>query len=89
MPIPLFIIYELLTRIHQIDPTIGSYVSHKLNTNGAVLTTSNRTIRIRKAILNRQFKDPTLVTEADLLQLIAKPELNKVKSAPITANQLI
>lgn len=70
VPLPIFIIYELISRIHKIDPTIGSYVSHKFNKSGAVIVTSNKTIRVRNAILNRQFKDPTLVHETDLQLLI-------------------
>ncbi|SEA65933.1 hypothetical protein [Pedobacter hartonius] len=71
MPIPVFVIYELLLRVQRFDPSIGSYKSHTFNTSGAVVITSNRKLRIRKAILNRQFKDPELVFESDLL-LIAK-----------------
>lgn len=72
MPIPLFIIYELLIRIQRFDPFIGSYVSHTFNNQGAVVTTTTSTLRIKKAILNRQFKDPELVQEADLRQLPVK-----------------
>lgn len=71
MPIPIFVIYELLLRIQQLDPSVGSYQSHTFNTTGAVVITTTRKVRIRKAILNRQFKDPELVLESDLL-LIAK-----------------
>lgn len=67
MPIPIFVIHELLMRIHELDPSIGSYRSHTFNTVGAVIITSTRKVRIRKAILNRQFKDPELVSEKDLL----------------------
>lgn len=72
VPIPVFVIYELLSRIHQIDPKIGTYVSHQYNTSGAVIVTTTGTIRIRKAILNRQFKDPDLVLESDLRLLTEK-----------------
>lgn len=72
MPIPIFVIYELLIRIHQLDPAIGSYVSHSYNTNGAVVITTTGTFRIRKAILNRQFRDPELVFDTDLLQILKK-----------------
>lgn len=77
VPIPLFIIYELVTRIHQIDPSIGTYVSHQFNTSGAVILTSNRTIRIRTALLNRQFKDPELITATELSVLL-KPAVAKI-----------
>ncbi|CAM4077090.1 hypothetical protein SAMN06265348_102338 [Pedobacter westerhofensis] len=71
VPIPVFIIHELLMRIHELDPSVGSYQSHTFNTSGTVIVTSARKIRIRKAILNRQFKDPELVFESDLLQIIS------------------
>lgn len=72
VPIPIFVIYELLARIHQFEPTIGAYVSHTMNTSGAVIVTTHRKVRIRKAILNRQFRNPELVLESDLLLLIKK-----------------
>jgi hypothetical protein len=81
VPIPLFIFYELLTRIHQIDPSIGTYVSHRYNTTGAVVITSNRTLRIKKSILNRQFKDPELVTVAELALILQAPAAKKRKVA--------
>lgn len=70
MPIPTFVIYELIVRIYQLQPAIGSYASHTFNTSGAVIITSTGTFRIRKAILNRQFKDPELVFDADLLHIV-------------------
>jgi len=69
VPIPVFVIYELLIRIHAFDPSIGTYVSHTFNSTGAVVFTTTRTIRIRKALLNRQFKDPELISEAELVLL--------------------
>ncbi|QNK63516.1 hypothetical protein H7F33_03155 [Pedobacter sp. PAMC26386] len=71
MPLPIFIFHELLIRIYQFDPTVGSYVSHNYTKTGAVIITTTRTVRIRRAILNKQFKDPTLIPETDLQQLIA------------------
>ena len=69
VPIPLYIIYELLIRVNQINPSIGSYNSHSFNTAGAVITTSSGKLRIRKALLNRQFKDPELISSSDLILL--------------------
>jgi len=69
VPIPVFVIYELLMRIHQDNPAIGAYASHSINSSGAVVVTTTRTVRIRTAILNRQFRDPTLVTSDDLAQI--------------------
>ena len=71
MPVPVFVIYELLIRIHEHDPSIGSYVSHNFNNTGVVIFTTTKKIKIRNAILNRQFKDPELIFDADLL-LLAK-----------------
>jgi len=72
VPIPIFIIYELLIRIQQLAPDAGTYVSHTFNNQGAIIITTNRTFRVRKALLNRQFKDPKLVSNEDLLLLIKK-----------------
>ncbi|WP_442591569.1 hypothetical protein ACSBL2_10110 [Pedobacter sp. AW31-3R] len=62
-------IYELLIRIEQFNPSIGTYVSHTYNSKGAIVFTSTRKLKIRNAILNRQFKDPDLISEEELLQL--------------------
>ncbi|WP_158796148.1 hypothetical protein [Pedobacter sp. L105] len=72
MPIPIFIIYELIIRIQRFDPSIGSYVSHTFNQQVAVVITTTGTLRIKNAILNRQFKDPELVTDTDLRQLVLR-----------------
>jgi len=70
VPIPIFIFYELINRIHQINPSAGNYVSHSFNTSGAVIQTTAGTVRIRTGILNKQFKDPNLVKETDLLKIL-------------------
>ena len=86
MPIPVFVIYELLMRIHQDNPAIGAYASHSFNSSGVTVVTTTRTVRIRTAILNRQFRDPTLVTEDDLVQIfeqtVKAPSTKKVPARP-------
>ncbi|WP_157287659.1 hypothetical protein [Pedobacter cryoconitis] len=71
MPIPIFIFHELLFRIQLFDPSIGSYVSHSYTKSGAVIVTTTRTVRISRGLLNKQFKDPTLIPEAAIQKLIA------------------
>lgn len=81
VPIPLYIIYELLIRLNQFNPSIGSYTSHSFNTTGAVIITTHGKLRIRKAILNRQFKDPELVSSADLILLTQTSFVKKAAPA--------
>jgi hypothetical protein len=71
VPLPIFIFHELLFRIELFDPNVGSYISHSYNKSGAIIVTTTRTIRIRRGLLNKQFKDPTLIPETDLQKLIA------------------
>jgi len=86
VPIPVFVIYELLMRIHQNNPAIGAYASHSFNSSGAVVITTTRTVKIRTAILNRQFRDPNLVSEDDLKQIFEQtakaPAVRKVRRKP-------
>ena len=81
MPIPLYIIYELLIRVNQINPAIGSYSSHTFNTAGAVIITTSGKLRVRNALLNRQFKDPELISSADLALLATTSFVKKASPA--------
>ncbi|MGY0037393.1 hypothetical protein [Pedobacter sp. NJ-S-72] len=62
---------RILFRIELFDPNVGSYISHSYNKSGATIVTTTRTIKIRRGLLNKQFKDPTLIPETDLRKLIA------------------
>ena len=69
MPVPVFVIHELILEIYALDAKTGSYISHSYNSTGAIVLTTTRKIKIRNAILNRQFKDPRKVLRSDLLHL--------------------
>ncbi len=69
MPVPVFVIHELIQEIHALESRTGFYMSHSYNSSGAIVLTITRKIKIRNAILNRQFKDPRKVLRSDLLHL--------------------
>jgi hypothetical protein len=67
---PLYVLYELLIRLTELDPMIGDFHTHKQMENGAIIRTNNGSLNVPKHILKKQFSSPSEVTEADLKQLV-------------------
>lgn len=67
---PLYVLYELLIRLTELDPMIGDFHEHKHLENGAVIKTNNGSLNVPKHILKKQFSSPSEVTEADLKRLV-------------------
>lgn len=70
MNFPLFIFYELLIRLSEIQPEIGDYVSYTPSNNGCIVRTTNGTLNVLNQILTKQFEDPNQITTQELFILL-------------------
>ncbi|WP_157766466.1 hypothetical protein [Pedobacter ginsengisoli] len=70
MTTPLYVLYELLIRLTELDPMIGDFYSHKYTDQGAIIRTNNGSLNVHQHILEKQFSNPTKITDADLQQLV-------------------
>ncbi|QDW25843.1 hypothetical protein FFJ24_013835 [Pedobacter sp. KBS0701] len=69
MNIPLYIYYELLIRLSEIESEIGYYVSSTANEEVCILRTTNGTLKVPVNFLKRQFEDPNLINQDELTVL--------------------
>ena len=67
---PLYVLYELLIRLTELDPTIGDFYAHKYTDSGAIIRTNNGSLIVPQHILEKQFSNPSQITDADLKQLV-------------------
>lgn len=70
MEIATYVIYELLIRLQELNPGVGEYVSSKKSASGVLLKTSTGTIDIPEDLLHRQFHQPALVSQAEMLSML-------------------
>lgn len=69
MNFPLYIYYELLIRLSEIESEIGHYVSSTTNEEVCILRTTNGTVKVPVNFLKRQFEDPNLINKDELVAL--------------------
>ena len=69
MNFPLYIYYELLIRLSEIESEIGHYVSSTANEEVCILRTTNGTVKVPVNFLKRQFEDPNLINRGELVEL--------------------
>lgn len=69
MNFPLYIYYELLIRLSEIESEIGHYVSSTVNEEVCILRTTNGTVEVSVNFLKRQFEDPNLINKDELVTL--------------------
>ncbi len=67
---PLYVLYELLIRLTELDPMIGDFYAHKYIDTGAIIRTNNGSLKVPQHILEMQFSNPSQITDADLKQLV-------------------
>jgi hypothetical protein len=75
MQISVYVIYELLIRLQELNPAVGDYVSNKRSSDGILVRTSNGTIDIPEGILSAQFNNPSSITQNEILNLLARFKL--------------
>lgn len=69
MNFPLYIYYELLIRLSEIESEIGHYVSSTVNEEVCILRTTNGTVKVPVNFLKRQAEDPNLINKDELVAL--------------------
>jgi hypothetical protein len=65
-----YVIYELLIRLQEIDPTIGEYQSYKKIKAGIIVLTTIGTFEISDQMLDLQFHNPDAVAASDLKEML-------------------
>jgi hypothetical protein len=75
MQISVYVIYELLIRLQELNPGIGEYVSNKRSADGILVRTSSGTIEIPENILSLQFNNPSSIGQHEILGLLDRFKL--------------
>lgn len=70
MQFSVYVIYELLIRVQEFDPGIGDYQSYKKINGGISVTTTGGSLDISTYLLDKQFNNPALVSQDDILVLL-------------------
>ncbi|ETZ19146.1 hypothetical protein [Pedobacter sp. V48] len=71
MQIAVYVIYELLIRLQELNPAVGEYISHKKTDDGILVRSSTGVIAMPEDILFRQFNDPATISQHEVLGLQA------------------
>ena len=70
MNYPVFIFHELVLRFSDINRGIGRYISSTIDNGECFIKTTNGIIRIRLALLEKQYYDPKQISDEELQQLV-------------------
>lgn len=70
MQIAVYVIYELLIRLQEINPAVGEYLMNKIIEDGILVRTTSGSIPIPDSILLRQFNDPASISQHEILGLL-------------------
>lgn len=76
MEIPVYVIYELLIRLNELNTDVGDYISNKKINQGILVRTSTGIIALSDEILSRQFHDPSTISQQEILDLLKGFELD-------------
>ena len=76
MEIPVYVIYELLIRLNELNPAVGDYISNKKINEGTLVRTSTGIIALSDGVLSRQFHDPSTISQHEILDLLKGFELD-------------
>ena len=72
MSIPVFVFYELLIRLSDLNPAVGDYFSHSLKEKEVILQTTTGVIAIPQQLIKKQFTDPRMVADKELKVLVER-----------------
>ena len=67
--LPTYAIVELLMRLAHYNSLVGDYKNHSVFTDGVIVKTSGGTINFPTALIMKQFENPELITENELLEI--------------------
>jgi len=74
MNYPAFVFHELVFRLSEINPRIGSYDSCSVQDNTFLIRTSNGHMRVDADIISKQYTNPKLLSKPDLALLVSRFE---------------
>lgn len=64
--LPTYAIVELLIRLYEHNPAVGTYKDHILHESGVMVKTTNGHINFSHPLVQQQFNNPELITESEL-----------------------
>jgi hypothetical protein len=67
--LPVYAIVELLIRLAPYNNFIGNYKDHNLNGDDIKVKTTGGTICFTRVLIMRQFENPELITDAELIDI--------------------
>ena len=76
MQLAVYVIYELLIRLQELDPAVGEYLSYKKISAGIKVQTTTGSLEIPDTLLDQQFHSPESVALADLSVLLGSFKSN-------------
>jgi hypothetical protein len=68
---PLYLLYEILIRLTELDPMIGDFYSYKYTDTGVIIRTTNGSLYVAQQLLDKQFANPVHITPDELKLLVA------------------
>ncbi|MEJ2880272.1 hypothetical protein [Pedobacter sp. GR22-6] len=70
MQLSVYVIYELLIRLQELNPAVGEYLSYKKISAGIKVQTTTGSLEFPDTMLDQQFHHPESVAPADLNLLL-------------------
>ncbi|TDO24287.1 hypothetical protein [Pedobacter duraquae] len=70
MQVAVYIFYELLIRLQELDPEIGEYSSYRKTSSGISLQTTAGHIEVPDDLISRQFNSPEFINSSELLSVL-------------------
>ena len=70
MQLAVYVFYELIIRLQELDPAIGEYRSFKKTGEGVTLNTTTSSMDVLAHLVAMQFSTPALITSAELLNIL-------------------
>lgn len=67
---PVYVIYELIIRLQELNPEVGEYINYRDTATGILVRTTSGNIEVPESMLLRQFNDPTSITQHEILNLL-------------------
>jgi hypothetical protein len=71
MQISAYVIYELLVRLNELDPQVGSYESYQKIKGGVLVFSSGGNLMVPEYLLEQQFRSPDLIKLIELSTVLA------------------
>lgn len=66
-----YVIYELLVRLNELDPLVGSYESYQKIKGGVLVYSSGGNLMVPEYLLEQQFRSPDTIQFTELTTVLA------------------